>query len=265
MNTSSSEILAPHLRRNPRAYARLFQGLILGVTAVFICGGLGWLPLYIAIPLIMVLYGRFVVVVHETTHCIAPAKASWFMRVMPALLGPVVGGYRESWYLHHRHHAALLGPDDPDLHMTDCSAIEGLLRAFVYPEYFVWYQVKQRGFERGYLMELGLRGLAWVALLVCLPFSHWFWLWLTVRVTFALSYFLLAWYLHRIGSEIGTFRKPLPPWVCSFLSVLTGPAGVGTLLYHDIHHNIPAIDAKSLHLVADSIAYDHASAVRGRV
>jgi hypothetical protein len=211
------------------------------------------------------LYARFVVVVHETIHCIAPPQAPLLMRVMPALLGPIVGGYRETWYLHHRHHAEVLGAEDPDRHMTDCGPIEGFLRAALYPEYFLWYQFKQRGLEPGHLIEITLRGLAWAVLLAWLPFSPWFWLWLTVRFTFAFSYFLLAWYLHRNGQEIGTFRKPLPAALRVLLSVFGGRAALGTLLFHDIHHHTASIDAEALHLVADSMAYDHTATVRERV
>ena len=265
ISLASSHVESPHLRRDARRYALRFQALLLISTAIFISGGLGWLPLFVAIPLLVVVYARFVVVVHETTHCISPQQAPLLVRVMPALLGPIVVGFRESWYLHHRHHAELLGAKDPDRHMTDCGPIEGYLRAVLYPEYFVWYQLAHRGLEPGHLVEIVLRGLSWAVLLAWLPFSRWFWLWLTVRLTFGLSYFLLAWYLHRDGPKIGTFRKQWPAPLHAVLSLLGGRAAVNTLLYHDIHHHTASIDAEALHLVADSIPYDPSAAVRGRV
>jgi len=265
MSNPPSLLHSPRLRRDPRRYAARFQAAILLATAIFVAGGLGWLPLLVAIPLLVVVYARFVVMVHETTHCIAPQQAPLLMRVMPALLGPIVGGYRESWYLHHRHHAEVLGDADPDRHMTECGPIEGFLRAAIYPEYFVWHHLRHRGLERGYLAEIALRGIAWAAPLAWLPFSRWVCLWITVRLTFALSYFLLAWYLHRYGEEVGTFRKPLSAPLRAALLLVGGRAAVGTLMYHDIHHRHASIDAEALHLVADLVAYDHAAAVRGRV
>jgi hypothetical protein len=265
MSIHADTLQSPRLRRNPRRYAARFQVDLLLSNAIFVAGGVGWLPLFVAIPLLVVVFARLVVVVHESTHCIAPQQAPWLVRVMPALLGPIVGGYRESWYLHHRHHAEVLGADDPDRHMTECGALEGYVRAVLYPEYFLWFQLRRRGREPGHFLEIVLRGLCWAAPLVMLPFYRWLLLWLTVRLTFGASYFLLAWYLHRDGALVGTFRKPLPGWLHAVVRLVAGRAAVQTLEYHDIHHRAASIDAEMLHLVADSVAYDHAAAVHGRV
>jgi len=233
---------------------------------------LGWAPLALLAPVIVVCYLRGALLTHELMHVRRPEQVAWPLRMMMLFETPFGLGYREHQDIHLRHHQRPAMPGDPELFQIRGGSARALLAALASPELAAIGWVSEHGIGPGLRREATVRALVMLGLAALQP-SVFLAYWVLLRVTVGISNFMFHHALHyrsngrrsgrsterstersdapggeppRGRGEYGTFPLRLPWPLDAALRVVLGSHLAAVLCEHDAHHAWSQVKAERL-------------------
>jgi hypothetical protein len=207
-------------------------------TAMVLCH-YQYLPLWILLPVNLVLYPEVYLRVHDIGHATSPRLMGLAARFIP-VSNPIWGGTRVFAAIHAEHHKHLGTNKDPWLPYYVGYPLRALFFNFIEPEYSFREFVRRRGIDG----ELALNVLYHLA---CLAAGLFLFAWvylahvLTQRVVHMTGIFFFNFYTHRAtlsaSAPIGTWERErdLRP-VLPLLRAIWGRDTIDGLIYHNRHH-----------------------------
>jgi hypothetical protein len=243
-------------------YERAGVAYMTSIWAALAVAMLGWAPLAVLAPVIVVCYLRGALLTHELMHVRRPEQVAWPLRMMMLFDTPFGLGYREHQDIHLRHHRRPAMPGDPELFQIRGGSARAFVAALASPELAALRWVAEHGIGPALRREATVRALVMLSLAALRP-STFLAYWLMLRLTVGVSNFMFHHALHyrRIGRRsarasgseaYGTFPLRLPRPLDVGLRVVLGSHLAAVLSEHDAHHAWSQVKAERLRgLLAD--------------
>ncbi len=218
---------------------------------------LGWVPLAVVAPVIVVSYLRGALLTHELMHVRRPEQVAWPLRLMMLFDTPLGLGYREHQDIHLRHHRRPAEPGDPELFQIRGGSVRAFVAALLGPELAAIRWVADHGIGPTLRREATTRALVMLGLAALRP-SVFLAYWVLLRLTVGVSNFMFHHVLHYRphprrprheadrGGEYGTFPLRLPRLLDAALRVVLGSPLAAVLSEHDAHHAWSQVKAERL-------------------
>jgi hypothetical protein len=241
-----------------RRYERAGVAYMTSIWLALAVAMLGWAPIGLLAPVIVVCYLRGALLTHELMHVRRPEQVAWPLRMMMVFDTPFGLGYREHQDIHLRHHQRPAMPGDPELFQIRGGSLRAFLAALASPELAAIRWVGEHGIGPGLRREATLRALVMLGLAALRP-STFLGYWVVLRITVGVSNFAFHHALHYrrhgrrlIGGpaggrgEYGTFPLRLPRPLDAVLRVVLGSPLAAVLCEHDAHHAWSQVKAERL-------------------
>lgn len=231
--------------RDAQVFARENVVITLAIFALYgLTVYFHWSPWVLA-GVAMALIPRWSINTHELFHLREPSQLDLTNRIILLPFTPFSLGYREFRRIHFDHHRSPAAYDDPDaFHILGGSA-KAFVGTMTVPEQAAVRWVLARGVS-GNLAREGLMRLLTFISLAAAGGKTFFWLWLPIRISFALGDFVFFHLLHYRDGARGNFGATAPPWLSRIASIFLGATLVNAVLYHDRHHDNPRVAARFL-------------------
>ncbi len=206
---------------------------------------LGWLPYWSLLLSLPVLVVRWILTFHELFHVQRAREIDRLLSLFPLILSPFSLGYREYQDIHHRHHAFMVGQQDPELYLVNGNPLSGFLNALTTPEQSFFRWIAERGMDGPLLRDTLIR-LGCLVGMVALTGWAFLWYWIPVRLVYGLSIFVFFYCVHRRGETYGVYPLLLPVWADRLVIFLFSREAWSALCNHDLHHQNPRVAARHL-------------------
>lgn len=241
--------------------ARRYETPMLAYSlAFYACYGvalLGWLPLWFAGPLGVLLLLRYFNRFHELLHADVRGNTPWHpAHTALIVMGPIYLGYRQLRIEHLLHHREEGSPLDPDVAMLHRSPLVSLLWCFLQPELSWFEHVRRVGLRREVLVGTLGRLAVWTVLMLIGGWTGFVLYNVMTRVGNTLAWFVFGWVVH--GSWLwGQVRPPrFPGFLARIWVVLIGWENLVGIRFHFLHHVFPHIPDRHLPEVSRRLAFD---------
>lgn len=244
----------------PDAASRYETPMLLYALAFYACyavGVAGWVPMWAAGVVGVILLLRYFNQAHEMMHADVKRERAWHpARTVLILMSPIYLGFRELRESHLLHHREEGSPRDPDLVMMAESPLKAGLWCLLQPEQSAVDYIQRFGLSP----KLAARMAVHAALFGVLMWLGGWWGALMynvmTRVGNGLAFFVFAWAVH-MPLLWGQVRPPRFPRVIAQLWVLliSWDNLVG-IRFHFLHHVFPHIPDRHLPEVSRRLAFD---------
>lgn len=236
--------------RDAQVFARQNIVITLAIFGLYGVTVYSQLSPWILAAVVMALIPRWSINTHELFHLREPNQLDLTNRIILLPFTPFSLGYSEFRRIHFDHHRAPATDDDPDAFHILGGPLRAFFGALTLPEQAAVRWVLARGVSRSLARE-GLVRLVTFASLAAAGGTMFFWLWIPMRISYALGDFVFFHLLHYRNDTAGNFGAAVPPWLYKLASILLGATLVNAVLYHDRHHDNPRVAARFLAKAGD--------------
>jgi hypothetical protein len=238
-----------HSEADIALYARESFGYLAAVHVALVCSLLGWLPLWLMAPIVMVALPRFHLALHELMHMRTASQVNPFTWLNFHFDTPISLGYHEYRTVHIDHHRHPATEQDPEWYQIRGGHLRALVAAMFTSELACFHWVKKHGVDRQLAIGMAIR-------LVLFSLAFWFnpgvflvYL-LVLRTTMWSSQYVFHHVLHYRNGQYGTFRLVLPKPVYAIAGLWMGKRNVSIVCEHVAHHAWPQVRASALSKVS---------------
>jgi fatty acid desaturase len=223
----------------------------------------GRAPAWVFASIGLFVFIRYFDLTHEEIHTRQNDHWLWHaLRRVFSVAGPLQLGYEGFNRIHWQHHARDGGEGDPDLWLERGGLLSSFLVCLTHPEQAVIRYVRQFGFDRRLVLDLGLHLSAWLALLaVCTPTQFVVYT-CVLRLGNCLSFWVFSHILHRADLYVSTDPIPVPRWLRWAWLVLVGRNSLNAITYHFLHHAYPTVPALQLPALSARLARERGAGER---
>lgn len=234
--------------------------MLLYAIGFYACYGVaiaGWVPMWAAGVLGIVMLVRYFNQAHEMIHADLKGERAWHpARTLLIIMGPIYVGYRELRESHLLHHREEGSPRDPDLLMMQESPLRAALWCFLQPELSAIDYIQRFGLAP----RLALRMVVHAVIFGTLMWLGGWWGALMYNVMTRVgnggAFFVFAWVVHMPWLW-GQVRPPrLPQWLARIWVLLVSWDNLVGIRFHFLHHVFPHIPDRHLPEVSRRLAFD---------
>ena len=236
------------------ADARRYQFRSLVIVCLIFCGfgavAVKMVSGWVLVAIVVLLLPRWMIYTHELFHLRGGTQIDFVTRMMPLPFTPGALGYAEFRQIHFHHHQHPATPEDPDAFHLLGGPWYALWGALTLPEQSIIRWASQNGWGSGLNFDFLCRASIFGA---CLGIGGvtFLWLWVPLRLVYALGDFSFFYLLHVRHGVPGTYSLQIFPVLRVLAELIYGRTLVRATMFHDRHHLYPQIRARSLPVLSE--------------